>query len=80
MQTNGEPSAFAVYNAEGLGLAVQSYRQRAGLSQAELAARVGIHRSYLAELESGNATEQTRRIVALLKELGARIVVVEADW
>lgn len=80
MQTNGEASAFAVYNAEGLGLAVQSYRQRAGLSQAELAERVGIHRSYLAELEAGNATEQTRRIVALLKELGARIVVVEADW
>lgn len=80
MQTNAESAAFAVYNAEGLGRAVQSYRQRAGLSQSELAGRVGIHRSYLAELEAGSSTEQTRRIVALLKELGARIVVVEADW
>jgi len=80
MQTHAETARYSVYNAEGLGLAIQSYRERAGLTQAELAELVGIHRSYLAELETGHVTEQTRRIVALLKALGARIVVIEADW
>lgn len=77
MSTNEE---FRVYNAEALGQAVRHFRERAGLTQAELARQVGIHRSYLAELEGGKVTEQTERLVALLKALGVRIVVGKADW
>ncbi|MGH3441305.1 MAG: helix-turn-helix transcriptional regulator [Nitriliruptorales bacterium] len=71
---------FRVYNAKALGDAVRHFRERAGLTQAELAERVGLQRSYLAELEAGKTTEQTRRIVELLKVLGARITISEADW
>ncbi len=71
---------FLVYNADALGQAVRHFRERAGLTQAQLAARIDIQRSYLAELEAGKTTEQTRRLVALLKELGARIVIQEAPW
>jgi transcriptional regulator with XRE-family HTH domain len=71
---------FMVYNAEGLGQAVRHFRERAGLTQSQLAARLGLQRSYLAGLEAGQMTEQTRRIVDLLKELGARIVVKQAEW
>ena len=71
---------FRVYNSEALGQAIKHFREQAGLTQVELAGAVGIHRSYLAELEAGNMTEQTRRVVDLLKFLGARIVVREADW
>ena len=77
MSTNEQ---FRVYNAEALGQAVKHFREQAGLTQAELAKRVGIQRSYLAELEGGGVTEQTERLVALFKALGARIVVGKADW
>ncbi len=69
-----------MYHAEAIGSAVRHFRERAGLTQAELAARVRIHRSYLAEREAGQMTEQTRRIVEPLKELDARIVIQRADW
>ena len=71
---------FWIYNAEGLGQAVRHFREKAGLTQAQLAELTGVSRTYLVELEGGRATEQTRRLVALLKVLGARIVVAEADW
>lgn len=71
---------FLVYNAEALGQAIRHFREQAGLTQAELAEQVGIQRSYLAELEAGKVTEQTRRLVSLLRALGARIVVGKADW
>ena len=78
MSTNEQE--FLVYNAEALGRAVKHFREQAELTQAELADRVGIQRSYLAELEGGEVTEQTQRLVALFKALGVRIVVRRADW
>jgi transcriptional regulator with XRE-family HTH domain len=69
-----------VYNSAGLGAAVRHFREEAALTQQELADRVGVHRTYLARLESGSSTEQLERLVALLKELGARIIVEKADW
>lgn len=74
------PTEFRVYNAEALGNAIKHFREQAGLTQAQLAEQVGIHRSYLAELEVGEVTEQTRRLVALFKALGARLIVTEANW
>lgn len=71
---------FRVYHAAALGEAVRHFREEAGLTQAELAQQAGVHRSYLAELETGNVTEQTKRLVELFKLLGARIVVTKASW
>lgn len=77
MPTSNE---FRVYNPEALGQAIKYFREQAGLTQAQLANQVGIQRSYLAELEAGEVTEQTRRLVGLFKALGTRLVVTEADW
>lgn len=77
MQTNEQ---FRVYNAEGLGLAIRHFREKAGLTQAQLAERLGIQRPYLSELEEGKITEQTQRIINLLKVLGVRIIIQKADW
>jgi HTH-type transcriptional regulator/antitoxin HipB len=77
------PSAdhgFRIYSSDSLGAAIRHYRREAGLSQAELAARIGVHRSYLSDLERGKETEQLRRILHLLKELGVRMTVEQADW
>ena len=71
---------YRIYNAEALGQAIRYFREQAGLTQAELAAQVGIQRSYLTELEAGKVSEQTRRLVSLLGALGSRIVVRQADW
>ena len=71
---------FRVYNAEGLGEAIRHFREQAGMTQTELAELVGIRQSYLSELENGHANEQVRRLIALFKALGVRIVVGQADW
>jgi transcriptional regulator with XRE-family HTH domain len=74
------PLEFRVYDAEGFGGAVRHFREEAGLTQAQLAEMIGVPRTYVVELEGGATTEQARRVVALLKAVGARVVVTKADW
>lgn len=71
---------FRVYTADSLGAAIKHYRQQAGLSQAELAERSGLNRTYLSDLERGKETEQLRRLVRVLKQLGVRMTLQKADW
>ena len=73
-------SEFRIYNPESLGAAVRRFREDSGLTQAHLAKLAGIDRSYLSALENGEMVEQVVRLVALLGQLGARLVVVKADW
>ena len=71
---------FRVYTPASLGAAIRHYRLQSGLSQAELAERAGHNRTYLSDLERGNETEQIRRILRVLKELGVRMTLDKADW
>ena len=71
---------FRVYTAASIGPAIRHYRKEAGLTQAELAERVGLTREYLSRLEKGHESEQVRRIVAVLRELGVRATLQKADW
>lgn len=71
---------FRVHSAQDLGAAVRHFRTSAGITQTDLAARVGIHRSYLAALEQGHATEALDRLLALFRELGVRITIAKEDW
>ena len=71
---------FRVYTPASLGAAIKHYRRQAGLSQAELAERTGLHRSYLSALEQGRETEQLRRILRVLTHLGVRMSLERADW
>jgi HTH-type transcriptional regulator/antitoxin HipB len=75
-----ETTAFRVYSPGSLGAAIRHYRREAGLTQAQLAARAGINRTYLADLERGRETEQVRRILRVLRQLGVRMRLEEADW
>ena len=72
--------AFRIYTPASLGAAIRHYRQQAGLSQAELADLTGLHRSYLSDLERGRETEQVKRILRVLKQLGVRMTLEKADW
>jgi len=71
---------FRIYTAASLGAAIKHYREEAGLSQAELAARSGLNRTYLSDLERGKETEQLRRLLRVLRQLGVRMTLQKADW
>ena len=76
----GRGTPFRIYTAASLGAAIKHYRQEAGLSQAELAARSGLNRTYLSDLEKGKETEQLRRLLRVLRQLGVRMTLQKADW
>lgn len=71
---------FRIYSTDSLGAAIRHYRKEAGLTQEQLAEMAGLRRSYLSELESGKETEQLKRILRVLRQLGVRMTVDEADW
>lgn len=77
-KSNEQP--FRIYTAASIGPAIRQYRKEAGLTQKELADRVGIEQSYLSRLEQGHETEQLRRIVSILKQLGVRATLKHEDW
>jgi transcriptional regulator with XRE-family HTH domain len=84
MQASGPAPAthgpYRVYTPDSLGAAIRHYRTEAGLSQAQLAEIAGLNRTYLSNLESGKETEQIRRILRVLRQLGVRMTLDKADW
>jgi transcriptional regulator with XRE-family HTH domain len=78
--THPHDGPFRIYSPASLGSAIRHYRQQAGLSQAELADLTGLNRTYLSDLERGKETEQVRRILRVLKQLGVRMTLDRADW
>ena len=62
-------------SASDIGRTIAEARVERGLTQAELAADVGIERTYLARLETGRSTLHIERVLRLLRTLG---VTVEA--
>ncbi len=71
---------YRLYTAASFGQAIRHYRKQAGLSQEELAERVGMHRVYLSRLEAGGGTQQLQRILVILRELGIKVTLERADW
>jgi transcriptional regulator with XRE-family HTH domain len=71
---------FRARSAQDFGAAVKHFRTSAGITQADLAARAGLHRAYLSELEGGHATEAMTRLMALFRELGVRITIAQEEW
>jgi len=78
METPSHP--YRIHTSDGLGQAIRHFRTEEGLTQAELAERAGLNRTYLSALESGKETEQLRRILHLLRQLGVRMTLEKADW
>jgi transcriptional regulator with XRE-family HTH domain len=78
MSTKAKPEWRASNPAE-LGRALARARQTRGLNQETLAARLGVHRSYLARMETGLSTEQLQRTFAFLREMGMELAVVERE-
>jgi transcriptional regulator with XRE-family HTH domain len=79
LRRSGE-QPFRIYTPASFGQAIRHYRTQAGLSQEQLAERVGVDRTYLSGLENGSETQQLRRILAVLRELGVKASLERADW
>jgi DNA-binding XRE family transcriptional regulator len=62
---------------EDLGSAVAEFRAVRGLTQAELAKRTDLHRTYLSGVESGVVPEYVRRYFTLLHALGLKLEISE---
>jgi transcriptional regulator with XRE-family HTH domain len=74
------PENFRVYTPASIGAAIRHFRQKSGLSQAELARKANLHRSYLSAIEKGHETEHVRRLFRILKQLGVRMNLEQASW
>ncbi|MCY4101659.1 MAG: helix-turn-helix domain-containing protein [bacterium] len=61
-----------------LGAAIRRARQDRGLSQAELAARAGVGRPWLSEVERGKRTAEVGRVLLVVSALDLAVALVDA--
>jgi len=66
---------YMVLGPQSFGLAIQELRRRCGISQGDLAAASGLHRSYLSALEHGAYTQALLHVIEAYRALGAEVVV-----
>lgn len=64
---------FSIRSGADIGRTIAEARLERGLTQADLAKRTGIDRTYLARLEAGHSTVQVDRILDLLGTLGVTV-------
>ncbi len=67
----------AIGDAAALGEALQRARYAAGLTQREVAGRLGISQLYVSEMEAGKPSLFTERLFGFLREVGA-VLAIEA--
>ena len=65
-------NAFAEY----VGVMVQEYREQNGLTQQELAERLGVKKSYLSRIENGKADNRLSTLAKVLGSIGFDIVAM----
>ena len=73
--TTSNERRWVIRSAADFGRTIAGLRAERGLTQSELAARTGISRNYLAQLERGVAGLMLERVVRLLRRLGGEITV-----
>lgn len=69
------PYRASVKSPAALGLALQQARLASGLSQRDLARRIGTSQRYIWELESGKDSILLKRLLGALRETGAAMTV-----
>lgn len=68
-------SQLVVREGRDFGRAVAAIRRAHGLTQEEFAARTGLSRTYLSQIEAGRSTPLLEHILDLLRRNGAEISV-----
>lgn len=67
-----------IRTSKAFGAAVRRARKEQGLSQAELAARAGVGRPWLSELETGKRTAELGRALSVVSALDLAVVFTPA--
>ena len=67
-----------IQTSKAFGAAVRGARKDRGLSQAELAAKAGVGRPWLSELENGKRTAELGRALAVLSALDLAVTFTHA--
>lgn len=65
-----------IQTSKAFGSAVRRARKERGLSQVELAARAGVGRPWLSELETGKRTAELGRALSVLSALDLAVAFV----
>lgn len=73
------PEYFVWTNGAELGQAVLVAREAMGLKQADLAARAGVGRKFLWQLEHGKATLRNDKVMRVLEELSLMPLLVPRE-
>lgn len=81
MQTGkpGKRQEWTVRSPADVGRAIAGVRGARGLTQVELAERVGIDRGYLARLEAGASPLVLERSLRALRRMGATVTIALPD-
>ena len=81
MSTKPHPSreTWKIHSPEDLGRALAGVRRRQGFSQDDLAELLGVHRSYIAELETGSSVQMLERLLRAFRRMGAEVDVTLPD-
>lgn len=66
---------FTVRTAEQLPVLLQAFRKQAGLTQADVASRLGVTQQTLSSLERNAEKVSAGRLLVLLSTLGVEIVL-----
>lgn len=66
---------YSIRSAADLGAAIREARHEAGLTQADLAARTGVSRPYLAQVERGRSSRLLDLLLDLLRVLDLELAV-----
>ena len=67
-----------IRDAHALGIGLKAARLKAGTTQAELAARSGVSRRTIINIESGHPTGEIGRIITIVRALGLRLALDES--
>lgn len=78
MSTNPDPT-WTIRSPEDLGRALAGVRRLRDVSQDDLAELLGVHRSYIAELETGQSVLMLERLIRAFRRLGAEVEVTLPD-
>jgi transcriptional regulator with XRE-family HTH domain len=72
---SANPDEYLVVGPRSFGGAIREFRNRRHFTQQEVAERANIHRTYLAALENGSATEAIHRIMRAMNALDLEVVI-----
>lgn len=63
-----------------IGTQIRRYRRKAGLSQAELASKVGLRQATISQIENGNPATRLDTLLSLLAVLGLETRIGERTY